>query len=251
MICCRLSIAKTPSVADTQRLISSLKPVLVTETSKTSQKRRFKEELRDSCADNKIPVILQLAGLQTSLLKPWFILGTIAILVVGTSLSSLFGSDAKRFLVSAAPLLGLLTFYYECRAQFYQVSELEAACCYSASQLALARILVIVGYNISLFFIASLCIDTAIHQVLWQYIMSWLAPLVFILGVALFTSLQFGITGGCLAAGMVWLVEITLLNGNTGFIILYPSLSLMSSNLISVIFGTGLIGFSVMKWKLQ
>lgn len=240
-----------PSVVDTHRLISSLKPVLAKETFEHCPKRRFKEEINDSCSGNKLPVILQLAGLQTSLLKPWFILVTIAILVGGMSLSSLFGSDATRFLVSAAPLLGLLTFYYECRAQFYQVSEMEAACRYSASQLAVARILVVVGYNISLFSIASLCIDTDIHQVLWQYVMSWLAPMVFILGVALFTSLHFGIAGGCLAAGVVWLVEITLLNGNTGFTILYPSLSLMSSNLISIIFGTGLIGFSVMKWKPQ
>jgi len=238
-----------PSIEDTHRLMNTLKPVLAQETS--CQKRRFKEEIHDSCQANKLPVILQLTGLQTSLLKPWFIVGTIAILVGGMILSSLFGSDATRFLVSAAPLLGLLTFYYEYRAQFYQVSEIEAACRYSASQIAMARILVVVGYNISLFSVASLCIDTAINQVLWQYMMSWLAPMVLILGVALFISLKFGITGGCLAAGIVWLVKITLLNGDAGFTILYPGLSLISSNLISMTFGIGLIGFSVMKWRAQ
>lgn len=239
----------SPSIEDTDRLINTLKPVLAQETSYT--KRRFKEEINDSCHANKLPVILQLTALQTSLLKPWFIVGTIVIIVGGIILSKLFGSDATRFLVSAAPLLGLLTFYYEYRAQFYQVSEIEAACRYSASQLAVARILVVTGYNISLFSIASLCIDTAINQMLWQYMMSWLAPMVFILGVALFTSLQFGITGGCLTAGIVWLVKITLLNGDAGLTIMYPSLSLISINLISMIFGIGLICFSVMKWQPQ
>lgn len=240
-----------PSAEATRRLISSLKPVLAQETKPHSEKQRFKDIMTAGEQTFQLPVILQLTGLQTALLQTWFIGLSIAILAGGIMLTSLLGSDVQRFLISAAPVLGLLTFYYEYRAQLYRVEEMEAACRYSAAQVAAARIVVVVGYNMILFSIATLCIGLSYHQVLWQYMISWLAPLLFILGLALFTSLKFGITGGCITAGIAWLVKLTLLNGDSVLNILAPGMSVNASNIISMVCGIGLIAFSVNNWRLQ
>jgi hypothetical protein len=119
------------------------------------------------------------------------------------------------FLTNGAPVLGLLTLFYEHRAELYGTNELEASCPYTPAQLAGARIIVTVGYTIIVCLIATGMIAISFSDMLtkekvllWQTILGWLAPMVFFLGVALAVSLRLGIRSGCGSAFIMWAAQI-------------------------------------------
>lgn len=235
----------------THQLIHKLKPVLAQERLGLIQGQRFRNIMADTCNKNNVPIILQLVGPQTALMGRWFIALTIAFLALGLILTNFFESSSSDFLVAVAPLLGLLTFLYEYRAQIYKVEEMESACRYSSVQIAAARILVVLGYNVLLCTVATLVIDYSYNVVVWKVILNWLAPLILVLGIALLMSLKLGIPGGCSVAAVVWLIQITLVERGSLLYLLLPNMTGFATDLASVLLGSGLIYLSLRLWQSE
>lgn len=240
---------KPPSVEATNQLIQSLKPVFTQERLGVNQGRRFRDIMEDTHSQSGIPVILQLVGSQTALMGRGFVTLTITFLIIGLLLANIFESSSAKFLVTASPFLGLLTLFYEYRAQLYKVEEMEGTCRYSPAQVAVARILVVLGYNVVLCTAATLMIESSFTIVIGHLMMNWLAPLLLIIGIALFTSLKLGITGGCMTAGVVWAAQITLVNGNSFLLLLLPGLTNGVTDVVSMFLGIGLLYLSLRSWQ--
>lgn len=232
-----------PRPADTALLIARLKPVLAQETTE-AERQQFKAALIATRQRSGLPLILQLVGPQSALMSRWFVALTLALFSVGVALTDIFAGTLAKYLVTVSPLLGLMTLFYQYRAQVYKVEEMEAACRYSPAQIATARIVVVLGYNILLGTAATLA-EWYYNAVVWGLVLNWLAPLLLILGIALFTSLKLGITGGCLAAGAVWVAQISLAEGGSLLRVVLPELAAGSTDTISIVLGVGLIYFSV------
>lgn len=131
--------------------------------------------------------------------------------------------DSLNFLSNGAPILGLLTLFYEHRAELYGTNEMEASCPYTPAQLAGARIFVTLGYTIVVCLIATGGIalshsNTLINEkiILWRTILEWLAPMVFFLGIALEVSLYYGIISGCGFAFILWIAQIIFEQSDIG-----------------------------------
>jgi len=240
-----------PSMEDTNQLIQSLKPVFIKENAAIRQGQRFRDVVANTRQNNAVSIIVQLIGSQTILMSRGFILLTIALLVMGLLLANFFQSDSPRFLIIASPFLGLLTLLYEYRAQIYTVEEMEASCCYSPAQVATARILVVLSYNLMLCTVATVIIGPAYNIVFWNLMLNWLSPLLLMLGVALFTSLKFGITGGCMMAGALWITQITLVDGVSFLHFLLPNRTTIFIDVVSMLLGIGLLYFPLRIWKAR
>lgn len=239
-----------PPMEATKQLIQQLKPILAQETASVKREERFKEILANAQRSNSLPVILQLVGPQTALMSEWFVVGTIVFLILGIMLSSSFETNSLRFLIAVSPFLGLLTLLHEYRAQIYKVEEMEAACRYSPAQVATARIIVVLGYNVVLGTTGTLLIGSA-NIVIWKLIINWLGPLLLILGIALAASVKLGVLGGCMTAATVWLAQLTLMEGGSFLQLLIPNLTSVASDITSMFMGIGLIYFTLLIWRLE
>ncbi|AIF50822.1 hypothetical protein [Pelosinus sp. UFO1] len=239
----------SPSMEATNQLIQSIKPVFIQERARINQGQRFRDVIVNTRQDNGIPVILQLIVSQMTLMSRGFVTLTITFFIVSLLLASIFERNLPRVLVIASPLLGLLTLFYEYRAQIYKVEEMEATCRYSPVQVATARMLIVLSYNVMLCTAATVIIQSSYNVVIWNLMLNWLSPLLLMLGVALFTSLKLGITSGCTMAGALWICQVTLIDGDSFLHLLLPNLTSVVINLISMLLGIGLLIFSLRIWK--
>ena len=194
-----------PSPAAAASLLASLKPHL-----------RPKESLPAEPAE-RIPLLLHLLRLQIHLLSGRLTLLAAVILLAGVALISWLEWNVLQFLISAAPLLAIATFAYEYRSRMYGVSELEASCPYTPVQLATARLVVALGYNIILCLAATFFVTWNSQLLLWRVILEWMSPLFLVVGTAMTVSLWTGVMGGCLAGGVVWGLQMVMTDGGTLF----------------------------------
>ncbi len=235
-----------PSDQATETLIASLKPVLkATET--IAPKRPIAQNRW--IKSRKLPLLLQLAWQQVMLLKKGFILFSVLILLVGLELTHVMSGDMMKFLANAAPILGVLTVFYEFRAKLSGISEMEAACPYSAAQLATARLLVVLGYDILLCLLVTPLVSYWQGRLLGLVIVGWLAPLLLMLGIALTASLKLGIGGGCLAATVVWGLQLVFGKGESLLSLLYVEETPFFADMISIAAGLLLLSFTYRRWK--
>jgi hypothetical protein len=233
-----------PSAQATDNLIALLKPVL-REQHVLTEAAVKKAWVPEYC---KLPNVLHLVQPQTMLLSKWFIALSILVILVGLGITIAMDGNTVKFLANAAPVLGILTVLYEFRSKLSGVSELEAACPYSPAQLATARLIVVLSYDILLCLAVTPVVSYWQGHVLWQVVVSWLAPLLLMLGIALSVSIRFGITGGCLVAATVWTFRLTAAYSNSVFSFL---LSRQSADLISLAVGVGLLLYAYKRWHLQ
>ena len=172
---------------------------------------------------------LQLVLSQTRLFSCSFIALSILLLLCGMGLTTMLNGDTVRFLTNAAPLLGILTVLYQFRSNYNHMNELEDARPYTPAQLAAARLLLVLVYDTSLCLVATFLVSYN-HYELWQLIAHWLAPLFLTLGIALFSSLHFGIWGGCLLSTAVWGVNLAASkDGKSIFSVLAPYLDIIGT----------------------
>ncbi len=225
----------TPSEKDTDRLLAALSPVL---------KEQF---IHNTDLEKRehffILPQLRLAISQTRLLSFPFIALSILVSLCGIAAANMLNGNTVRFLANAAPLLGILTIMYQFRSNYNHMDELEAACPYTRSQLAAAKLLVVLGYDILLCLILTPFVNMG-NYMLWQIIIHWLAPLILTLGIALFCSMQFGIWGGCLISTAVWAANLAISkNGKNIFSVLSPTAPAIYLDLISIMLGIALLVF--------
>ena len=238
-----------PSEQATEALIASLKPLLA--EAESSRVEQPATKIIMPARGWKLPLLLQLARPQTMLLSKGFITFSILLLLAGLALTHVAHGNMMKYLANAAPILGLLTVFYEFRAKFNGVSELEAACPYSAAQLAAARLLVVLGYDVVLCLVATPMVSYGQGRLLGLVIVSWLAPLLLMMGIALTVSLWLGIGGGCLVAAVVWGLQFAfaLHKGGSLMTLLYAKMTPLAADFLSMALGMLLLFFTYRRWN--
>lgn len=214
-----------PTAAMTSSLLSNLKVVLQENESNDDVpilKPVTSVAVNERTQDGGILLVLHLLKPQINILNWRFIIATSLMIFIGIFLTN-GNSNSLIFLINGAPILGLLTLFYEHRAELYGTNELEASCPYTPAQLAGARIIVTLGYAITVCLIATGVIALAFSTtlttekiLLWKTILSWLAPMIFFLGVALAISLKKGIIYGCGCSFIIWAMQIILEYNDVG-----------------------------------
>lgn len=245
-----------PSAHSTDELIAFLTPIL---QNRTSMAHDVKAKPAPSGADaplkaaitghRKLPVVLQLIQPQAMLLSRWFVLISVLVLIAGLAITKAVNGNMLRFLANASPVLGILTVFYEFRAKLSGTNEMEAACPYSPAKLAAARLLVVLSYDTLLCLAATPFVSYGQVQMLWQVIVSWFAPLLLMLGIALAVSLRFEIVGGCLVAATVWVLQLTVSERGSMAALILPKQPAVFGDFISMGIGALLLLYAYQHWK--
>jgi hypothetical protein len=197
--------APTPTPQDTLMLVERLKPLLPlhssTPSTATSYVRQAQHEqsAHMQVADS-LNQFLRIAVAQVGLLRPSFWLVSLAIVAVGALIVlSGLSNQQTNMLRALGPLLAVLSVSSIMRSRQLGVLELELSCPVSPLQLALARMVVVLGYDIGLGLVFSVVLSASgqgrgqieeIDASLLALILHWLAPLLLVSGVALLLSLK-------------------------------------------------------------
>lgn len=191
--------APQPSPADTLRLLSRLTPELPAHSPVRQAIREHRQ--------HRISLLLATARAQVSLFGLGFWLVSALITLVGAVvvLSKLL-SDQDVVLRASGPLLAYLGTIVAFRGRGARVLELELVCLPSPLQLAMARLVIVLGYDVGL------CLALAL--VLWAggtgdvlaLTLSWLMPLLLVAGLALLLSLRLSVQAAASLAYVSWLV---------------------------------------------
>ena len=226
-----------PSEEATTDLIQGLLPMF-------QEKAVLKKSAVDINDNYIMRAQLQLALSQMRLFSLSFVLLSIVLLACGIALTMVLKWDSMRFLANASPLLGILTILYQFRANYNHMDELEAACPYTPSQVAAARLLVVLGYSMLLCLLATFFSSYG-GVAYWQVVIHWLAPLSLTLGIALAASLIIGVWGGCLLATGMWAVNLTVSKEGRNFIaLLFPKENGIYADMLCILIGLLLLAFA-------
>jgi hypothetical protein len=198
------------TLADTQRLLAALAPLVPTRSAVREAVQVHYARRRDGIA-----WILDTARAQVSILRPSFWLVSVAVTLFCAYLElAPWDSDAVLFLRATAPLLAFLSITAMFRGNGLRMLECEIACPPTALQLAIARLVIVLGYDIGL----GLCLGLALWLRSAQgapgevsflaLTLHWLTPLLLVAGLALVLSLRLsaalasGVAYACWLAGL-------------------------------------------------
>jgi hypothetical protein len=232
-----------PTDLETADLVAFLKPILSEQPTGA-----FKTvEKTPSGGWGRLPILLQLVRPQLMLLSKWFVLTSVLFLLAGVALTNAINGNTMKFLTNAAPLLGILTVFFEFRAKLSGMDELEAVCPYYPVQLATARLLVVLGYDILLCLAVTPWVSCGQSRMLWQVMLGWFAPLLMMLGVALAVSLHFRIMNGCLVAAAIWVLQLAVSEGKLAA--LFLNQSALTADFIRLGVGILLLVYAYLRWN--
>lgn len=247
-----------PTAAMTSSLLNNLKAVLQENDSNEVPIVKPVDSVvvqRATSYDGLLSVF-RLVKPQINILSWRFIVTTSLIIFAGIILTK-GDRNSLIFLTNGAPILGLLTLFYEHRAELYNTNELEASCPYTPAQLAGARIIVTLGYTIIVCLIATGMIALSFSDILtngkmllWKTILAWLAPMVFFLGVALAVSLRFSIISGCSVAFILWATQIVFEQNHFGNPFIQASL-LRDMPMVFLVIGLLLIAMHIRYLRIE
>jgi hypothetical protein len=198
--------APQPSPTDTQRLLARLMPQMPA-LSPVRQAIRARQQRQGA----SLSWLLETARTQVSLFGLDFWLASVLATLVGTSvvLSKDF-STQELVLRAIGPVLAYLGTIFAFRGTGAQVLEFELVCLPSPLQLAVARLVIVLGYDLGLGFALGLALWMGgVGQVL-ALTLSWFMPLLLVAGLALLLSLRLSVqTAAALAYGS-WLAFLAL-----------------------------------------
>jgi len=203
--------APVPDELETQRLVAYLTPLL---QPWSPVRQALKAPTRQQ---PHYVQLITLVSAQVSVLQSSFWLGSAAALLVGIVL--VLGAPSRLQAVSlyvVGPVLSYLAAESAFRSDALSVREIELACPPSARQLTLARLIVILGYQVGLGLLLSVPLWMWGGQDFVAITFRWLAPLLLVLGVTLLLSLRVALPR---AAGLVytaWLTGIVVLWQSSG-----------------------------------
>ena len=163
---------------------------------------------------------LEVALSQVNLFRLDFWLLSAGITLLGGFLT--LGSAALSTVTSlwlVSPILAVLGVYSGFQSSMYRVEELENACPISPLRLALARLLIILGYDGLLLGGLSLVLARLTGSGLFGgLIIHWLAPLVLVTGLSLVASLRFSLRVALTLAYAVWMTFVSLSTSGLAFV---------------------------------
>jgi hypothetical protein len=150
------------------------------------------------------------AASDLGIVSRWYWLSSLLLFVLGCVYSLHSDADPYRTMALLAPvpvLTGILELF---KSREQGVLEMELACRYSASQLLLSRLLLLIVYNIGLNILLTGCIlifTTA--AVPGMLVLSWLTPLAVVTALSLWLAAMFR-GGVLLTAGLTLWAAISL-----------------------------------------
>lgn len=195
--------APQPEPAETQHLLAQL---VVTLPAPSSVRQAIREHQR-----HRFSGLLAIACAQVSLFGPGFwLVSTLVTLMGAIVVASKVLPDQDMVLRASGPLLAYLGTIVAFRGRETRVLELELACLPSPLQLAVARLVIVLGYDVSLGLALSLALWMSGTQQVLALTLSWLMPLFLVAGFALLLSLRLSIQVAASLAYGIWLAILAI-----------------------------------------
>lgn len=225
--------APEPSPAETQRLLANLAPHLPG----FSPVRQAIRERRQRPGAGVL-ALLATARAQVSLFGPafWLVsalvtfLGAVAVLANTQPNQDL--ALQELVLHASGPLLAYLGTIVAFRGIGERVLECELVCLPSPAQLALARLVLVIGYDVGLGLALSLVLWAGGTAQVLALTLSWLMPLLLVAGLALLLSLRASIQVAASVAYGGWLAVLAMTNTTN---LQLPPLTTLSDALIGCV----------------
>jgi hypothetical protein len=247
---------RTITRADNAHLLAALAPLVPTPSPvRQAVRRHFARP------QNTLGWLLEIARVQVSILRPsfWLTSAVVALLGVYAELAP-WNSNAGLYLRAIAPLLAFLGIIAAFRGAGLRMLECEIACPPSALQLTIARLVIVLGYDIGLGLCLGLAFwlrgtQAAAGEVSFLALtLHWLMPLLLVAGLALVLSLRLPVT---LASGIAygsWLTGLSLFYSVSSSVTLIEVNSYTSHELpLGVEIACGLAGLALLTlgtWRL-
>lgn len=203
---------RTITPSDTQRLLAALAPALPRPSPVRQALRERFTQRRGSLA-----WLLDTARTQVSILHPsfWLMSAAVALLGIYAELAT-WDTNAVLIVRALGPLLAYVGITAIFRGVRLRMIECEFGCPPSALQLTIARLVIVLSYDIAL----GLCLGLA----LWAHstrdaqggvsflalTLHWLTPLLLVAGLALVLSLRLPVTFAAGLAYLSWLAALGL-----------------------------------------
>lgn len=196
--------APRPEPAETRRLLARL----ATELPVLSPVRQVIREHRQR---PRVFWLLTTARAQVSLFGPGFWLVSALITLAGAMvvLSKIIPGQ-EVVLRASGPLLAYLGTLVAFRGRGARVLELELVCPPSPLQLVVARLVIVLGYDVVLGLGLSLVLWAGGAGHVLALTLSWLMPLLLVAGLALLLSLRFSTWTAASLAYVSWLIVMTI-----------------------------------------
>jgi hypothetical protein len=202
--------APQPSPADTRRLLARL----ASELPVHSPVRQAIHEHRQ----HRVAFLLATARAQVSLfgLGFWLVSALITLVGVGAvvMLRNVVPDQAlvlqALVLRISGPLLALLGTIVAFRGRAARVLELELVCLPSPLQLAIARLVIVLGYDVGLSLALSLLLWAGGSGQVLALTLSWFTPLLLVAGLAFLLSLRFPVQVAASLAYGSWLAFLAI-----------------------------------------
>jgi len=191
--------APQPSPADTRHLLARLVPEL---PALSPVRQAIREHQQRTC----VAFLLATARAQVSLFGLGFWLVSALVTLVGAVvvLSKVL-PDQELVLRLSGPLLAYLGTIVAFRGRGARVLELELVCLPSPLQLAIARLVIVLGYDVSLCLALALVLWAGGTRDVLVLTLSWLMPLLLVAGLALLLSLRLSVQAAASLAYVSWL----------------------------------------------
>ena len=191
--------APQPEPADTRRLLARLASALPA----FSPVRQAIREHRQ----RRVAFLGAVARTQVSLFGLGFWLVSALVTLVGAVvvLSKVL-PDQEVVLRASGPLLAYLGTIVAFRGRGARVLELELVCLPSPLQLAMARLVIVLGYDVGLSLALGLLLWAGGAGDVLALTLSWLMPLLLVAGLALLLSLRLSVQAAAALAYGSWLV---------------------------------------------
>jgi hypothetical protein len=179
--------------------------------------------------ERQISFLLATARAQIGLfrLQFWLLSGFITAIGAAVVLSKVL-PDEVVVLRASGPLLAYLGTIVAFRGRRSRVLELELVCLPSPLQLVVARLVIVLGYDVALGLALSLALWASGSGQVLMLTLSWLMPLLLVAGLALLLSLRLSVEAAATLAYASWLgVLAVITTSNLQALLLAPQLSLL------------------------
>jgi hypothetical protein len=210
--------APQPEPADTRRLLARLTAELPTFSP-------VRQAIREH-GQHRISLLLATARAQVSLFGLGFWLVSALVTLVGAVvvLSNVLPNQ-EVVLRASGPLLAYVGTIVAFRGRGARTLELELACLPSPLQLALARLVIVLGYDVSLGLVLSLLLWAGGSGQVLALTLAWLMPLLLVAGLALLLTLRLSVQAAASLAYGSWLAFLAISTiSNLQVLLLAPAL---------------------------
>jgi hypothetical protein len=198
--------APQPSSAETQHLLARLALMLPARSPVRQAIRAHRQSRRSS-----LSWLLATARTQVSLfgLAFWLASALVTLVGAGAVLGNVLPNQDVLLGISG-PFLAYMGTTIAFRGPGLRVLELELACLPSPWQLAIARLVIVLGYDVGLGLALSLALWAAGAQDVLALMLSWFMPLLLVAGLALLLSLRLSVQAAAALAYGSWLAVLAL-----------------------------------------